>query len=91
MPTWKECLAKSVHARGCLRPSHNPNTPAVWGVQARAQLASLSLRLLAHSLWKGEGGWCEDRKSVLSGEAGGTAGDETSAERPQEGPSCTQT
>lgn len=71
MPRWEECLAKSVNARGLLRPSHNPNTPVLCGVQARAQLASLSLWLLAHSVWQGEASRCEDRKSVPSGGAGG--------------------
>lgn len=50
MPKWEEWLAKLVNTRGLLRPSHNPNTPAVWGVQAGAQLASLSLWLLAQCL-----------------------------------------
>lgn len=50
MPKWEEWLAKLVNTRGLLRPSHNPNTPAVWGVQAGAQLTSLSLWLLAQCL-----------------------------------------
>lgn len=91
MPRWEECLAKSVNARGLLRPSHNPNTPVLCGVQARAQLASLSRGFWLTVSGRERQAGVRTGSLSLQGEQEGTAGEEIVLSGPQEGPSCTQT